>query len=210
MKNSLVTNMKTALASVLLLFTGQANELLCQQAAPGYTLDSTAHYITYVVEIGKNNRGRPIYESILAPKHGIKHSYNSQGKPLIDRYYKYDFQGNKEWGYESDKYFSYNAQSLLTEEVRYGEDSTGTRFYELETFRYNDAGNMLEWIWYGLPFGSFSIDTVVNVSSTKVAEFTNENQVFKQVPFGTILNKEGTPFKTRDCPQICRQSLYRL
>ena len=32
----------------------------------------------------------------------------------------------------------------------------------------------------------------------KVAEFTNENQVFKQVPFGTILNKEGKPFKTRD------------
>jgi arginyl-tRNA synthetase len=33
---------------------------------------------------------------------------------------------------------------------------------------------------------------------SKLAGFTNEHQTFKHVPFGTILNKEGRPFKTRD------------
>lgn len=32
----------------------------------------------------------------------------------------------------------------------------------------------------------------------RAAGFIKENQVFSHIPFGTILNKEGTPFKTRD------------
>ena len=32
----------------------------------------------------------------------------------------------------------------------------------------------------------------------RAAGFIKKNQVFSHIPFGTILNKEGTPFKTRD------------
>ena len=35
-------------------------------------------------------------------------------------------------------------------------------------------------------------------SIARAAGFIRENQVFSHIPFGTILNKEGTPFKTRD------------
>jgi len=48
----------------------------------------------------------------------------------------------------------------------------------------------------------------------RAAGFIREDQVFSHIPFGTILNKEGTPFKTRDggavkLADVCNEAIER-
>ncbi len=151
-------------------------DLMCQFAESGFILDSTVHHTTYNVQVGTNNRGIPIYESILVPYHGIKHHYSANGKPDVDVYYHYDFGESEVWYRESGKYYIYNVQSLPIESARYKVDSTGKQFYELERFRYDEAWNMTQKNWYLPPLGSQSIDTAIqDWGYIQIYQYTYDN-----------------------------------
>ncbi len=167
-------------------------DLSAQYAAPGYILDSTMRSTTYVVQVGTDNGGRPIYEKILAPYQGIKHRYNTKGLPEVETYHRYDFGESETWYLESAKYHSYNPQSLPIEVVRYAEDSTGTQFYELETFQYDVAGNMRQRNWYGPTLGTLSIDTAVqNWAIINIYQYTYDDS-------GNVLTKLDSMNRSSD------------